>query len=71
MLHAIESNVLRVWCTKIARILRIVVQTGEKTWQFDQVTDIITYGLFFGKIGNYGVINGFPIPLCLRFKLYK
>ena len=31
-------------------ILRIVVQL-EQTWQFDQVIDIITYGLlYFGKI---------------------
>ena len=34
---------LKVWCTKIARILRIL----EQTWQCDWVTGIITYGLLY------------------------
>ena len=40
---------VKVWCTKIARILKIVVQAGVNL-TVNQVTDIITYGLlYFGK----------------------
>ena len=37
---------VRVLCTRIARILRIVVQTGAN-WQYGPVTDIITYLVFY------------------------
>ena len=37
---------VKVWCTKIAHIFRIMVQTGASlaVWS---VTDIITYGIFY------------------------
>ena len=41
-----RARSVKVWCTQIERILRIVVQL-EQTYQFDQVTDIITYGLLY------------------------
>ena len=37
---------VKIWCTNVGHISRIVVLTGEN-WQFDRVTDIITYGLLY------------------------
>ena len=49
---------VKVWCTKIARILRIMVQTGINL-AVDRVTNIITKVYFiFRKIEN----QGFPLP---------